>query len=696
MHPRTLILPFLLIAFADLASDAVVLNPEADTFVMGGTNPDDNFNYPTGTNEAIMRVHSTSDQTVRARYAYLRFNLTNYTNIQPGGGLALTTSGWDSWDDEQIAVYGLTEADGLTPQNWDESSLTYNSTGDELIKPAALGSASLNTSDLVFLGHLPAGGALSTVTLTSPELDNFLAGRTGKRVTFILAGRQNASKEITFASREELFGVPKLTITADLNEAPSVYFIAPSGDDNNSGTIDDPWATLSYANSQVKPGDTVYIRGGTYLVPADSTDRFESNLFARVIYFDKSGTDAKPIRYWAYEDETPVFDFSQVKPDGWRVYAFAIFADWLHFKGIHVTGVQVTILTHTQSICFESNGSNNVLEELVMYENQAIGIYSTDGSNNLYLNCDAYNNWDYTSEGGRGGNVDGFGAHPGKGDTGNVFYGCRAWFNSDDGFDLINAHEVVRIENCWAFYNGYGTSFNSLGDGTGFKAGGYGSTHPSRLPSPIPRHIVHGSLAVRNKANGFYANHHPGGQDWLNNSSYRNGNNYSMLNRLMDNKTDVDGFDHNIINNVSHHPRGGDLVRIDFDRCNLSNNQFGGLSDSHFLSLDEAELVLPRKPNGELPDINFMRPVPGSPIDHIGYTHTERMDLKGPSPQSGGTEPRITIQSMLTPEYQLMVSPDLTPGSWTPLMDALQGTGKILQFNIGAATGFFYVVRIDP
>src|SRR3712207_7385796 len=44
---------------------------------------------------------------------------------------------------------------------------------------------------------------------------------------------------------------------------------------------------------------------------------------------------------------------------------------------------------------------------------------------------------DYTSENKRGGNVDGFGFHAPKGSVNNVFRGCRAWFNSDDGFDFI-------------------------------------------------------------------------------------------------------------------------------------------------------------------------------------------------------------------------------------------------------------------
>lgn len=132
------------------------------------------------------------------------------------------------------------------------------------------------------------------------------------------------------------------------------------------------------------------------------------------------------------------------------------------------------------------------------------------GSNNLVLNCDAYNNYDPVSENGTGGNVDGFGGHPASASyTGNVFKGCRAWYNSDDGFDLIKAQAAYTIEDCWAFYNGYKPGgFVGAGDGTGFKAGGYGMRSKVKMPNEIPHHVVKNCLAYKNKNKGFYANHH--------------------------------------------------------------------------------------------------------------------------------------------------------------------------------------------
>ena len=205
-----------------------------------------------------------------------------------------------------------------------------------------------------------------------------------------------------------------------------------------------------------------------------------------------------------------------------RINAFELIGSWIHVKGLEVTGVQVTIKTHTQSCCFENQGSHNILEQLVLHDGQGIGIYCIRGSDNLFLNCDAYRNYDYTSEDGRGGNVDGFGCHPRPGDSGNVFRGCRAWFNSDDGFDCIHSFESVTFENCWAFDNGFSPKFDRLGDGNGFKAGGWGATPADELPAKIPRHVVRFCVAVHNKAAGFYANHQPGGDDWLSNTAYRN------------------------------------------------------------------------------------------------------------------------------------------------------------------------------
>ena len=403
-----------------------------------------------------------------------------------------------------------------------------------------------------------------------------------------------------------------------------VFYVAPKGSNTNAGTIAAPFLTIQRAQEAVSPGDTVYIRGGLYSMSEAQIARY-GRIWAYVTYLDKSGSPGARINYWAYPGEQPVFDYQHVKPANRRINAFQVMGDWLHIKGIEVIGVQVTIKGHTQSICFENKGSNNIYEQLSMHDGQAIGFYLLSGSNNLVLNCDAYRNYDYTSEGGRGGNVDGFGNHPKKGDVNNVFRGCRAWFNSDDGYDCINAHESTVFENCWAFYNGYSTDFASLADGNGFKVGGYGGTAFDQLPNPIPRNTTQFCLAVRNKASGFYANHHLAGGDWFHNSAYMNAVNYNMLNRKAvtreDYKEDVPGYGHVLKNNLGFVARRAEVDNLNAAACDISGNYFNlpvTVSSDDFISLEQSLLTAPRKPDGSLPDIDFMLLVPGSDLIDAG------------------------------------------------------------------------------
>ena len=426
----------------------------------------------------------------------------------------------------------------------------------------------------------------------------------------------------------------------------TIYYVANNGSDTNAGTITQPFLTIQRAQTSAVAGDTVYIRGGTYIMTTAQIAQYNS-IWAYVTLLNKSGTSGHRINYWAYPGEQPVFDYSNITPAGYRITAFQVNASWIYLKGIEVTGVQVTITTHTQSECFENQGSNNIYELLRMHDGKAIGFYLTKGGNNLILNCDAWNNWDNVSENKLGGNVDGFGCHPNKqgvGYTNNVFRGCRAWFNSDDGYDCINAMEAVTFENCWSFFNGYSTSFASLGDGNGFKGGGFGVTDFSNVPPVIPRHQIRFCLAVKNKANGFYANHHLGGNNWFNNSAYNNAVNFNMLNRSTDYSTDVPGYDHNLKNNLGFGARSTEYSNIDFSLSNADTNYFNlpvTVNSADFISIDLSLLTAPRQADGSLPVNDFMRLVSGSDlIDQgidVGYPYN------GSAPDLGCFESNYTV-----------------------------------------------------
>lgn len=420
-------------------------------------------------------------------------------------------------------------------------------------------------------------------------------------------------------------------------------FVAPDGDDENPGTMEEPLASIQKAQQMAIAGDTVYIRGGLYQPSEDDISQVVSGLFASITYLHKSGEEGKPINYWAYPGETPVFDFSSVKPQGRRVVGIYVAGNYLHLKGLEMTGIQTTITSHTESYCIYSRGSNNVYEQIVMHDNVGTGLRHYAGGGNLFLNCDAYNNWDNVSQDRTGSNNDGFGCHPSPGAAINVFKGCRAWFNSDDGFDIIRADESVVFDSCWAFYNGFSSGFQSLGDGNGFKAGGFAYDQENDLPAIIPRHTIQFCIAVRNKANGFYANHHLGGNDWFNNSAYNNAvSDFNMLNRpTRENATNIDGpgYDHVLKNNMAFAQFGngtsnipGDLNTQEMNTWNLGID----VDNDDFLSIEMDLLTSPRKENGQLPDIDFLFPASGSAIINAGVDIG--FPFKGTAPDLGAFE----------------------------------------------------------
>lgn len=414
----------------------------------------------------------------------------------------------------------------------------------------------------------------------------------------------------------------------------ATWFVATNGLDSNTGSSNSPFATIMRAQTAASAGDTVWLRGGTYYLN-NSHFTITNSLWAVVNNLTKSG-----ISYLAYPGELPIFDFSAAQPNGWRVTAFLVTGSSCVFKGFDVVGVQVTITTvHTQSENFRVAGGNfNRFEQLRLRDGMANGWYLTSGASNLVLNCDAYNNRGL--DGGSLGNTDGFGCHPNAtSGKGNVIRGCRAWFNSDDGYDCINAFAAVTFDRCWAFWNGYFTNFSSsTGDGNGFKSGGYGVSG-SPFPTPIPRHVTQFCLAVKNRANGIYANHHLDGQTWINNTAYRNSVNYDMLCSTNNSSTagDVPGFNHILKNNLGY--KGGTEMK-NLGPVNDTNFNYFTLpitiATNDFITLDESLLTAPRLANGDLPYIGFARLTNTS--DCINAGTNQNFPFYGSAPDLGAFE----------------------------------------------------------
>ncbi|WP_338338992.1 right-handed parallel beta-helix repeat-containing protein [Xanthomonas euvesicatoria] len=420
---------------------------------------------------------------------------------------------------------------------------------------------------------------------------------------------------------------------APLVSAAADWYVSPTGSDSNIGTRARPFATVMAAQAAASSGDTVYLRGGTYRLTTASVS-VTGNRDAIVNDITKDG-----ISYLNATNERPVFDFSAVRPSDRRVVAFRVGANNCIFRGFHVVGVPITIAGRlTQSEAFRVEGGNgNVFERLSIHDGMAIGWYLVAGSNNHVRNVDVYNNKGLDSF--SYGNIDGFGVHPGPGSKGNVIEDSRAWNNSDDGFDLINASEAVTLQHNWAFRNGLDVDGTPLGDGNGFKAGGYGR-NGSVYPQPVPQHRIAFNLSVDNRSNGFYANHQIGGQTWISNTAIGNGRaNFDMLSTLADNRTDVPGYGHTLANNLGYGAKI-EIANLGAVSANtIGHNSFTvplSAIARDFLSLDARQLTRRRQANGDLPVITFATLAPGSALIDAGADAGEA--FKGRAPDLGAFE----------------------------------------------------------
>jgi hypothetical protein len=384
------------------------------------------------------------------------------------------------------------------------------------------------------------------------------------------------------------------------------YYVATNGSDGNPGTNSAlPFATLTRAVSNALPGSLIYVRGGTYSSAAR-------------IRLTASGTPAQPIRVFAYPGEQPVFDFSA---ETFGTTGIDISGDCWRLKGLEIFGAGDSGITIT--------GDSNLIERCVEHDSRGTGIsIGTPGAYNLVLNCDSYRNFDdETVLDGvpiPGENADGFGAKFGCG-PGNVFSGCRAWENSDDGWDLWMATNSVVIENCWTWRNGidfWGAGTNFSGNGNGFKLGG--NYQPGA-------HRIWRCVSFGNPHNGFDQNNNLAGQTVDQCTGWGNLDRNFALSHGTNTTPHVVRNNLSIAGGISDNFTGGTLA---------TNNSWQVLSPAantnDVLSVDISLVGGPRQADGSLPNLPFLRPVPGGRLIDRGVSIGE--PYSGAAPDLGAFE----------------------------------------------------------
>ena len=238
----------------------------------------------------------------------------------------------------------------------------------------------------------------------------------------------------------------------------------------------------------VRPGQTILLAEGTYQL-----------LEPLRIPHGIDGTAEQPIRMIAASDAAtrPVLDFQQLSA------GIIHGGDHWYFEGFDVTRAA------NGQKGFQVSGHHNILENIHTYHNGNTGIQisryagsdpvSEWPSHNLILNCTSWGNADAGYE-----DADGFAAKLTCGE-GNVFDGCVAYNNADDGYDLYAKLETgpigaVVIRNSVAYANGILEDGTIGGNGNGFKLGG------SNIPGG---HQLINSYAFFNRSKGIDSNSCP-------------------------------------------------------------------------------------------------------------------------------------------------------------------------------------------
>ncbi|SEL43423.1 Right handed beta helix region [Roseateles sp. YR242] len=413
--------------------------------------------------------------------------------------------------------------------------------------------------------------------------------------------------------------------------------MATGGSDTAAGTESAPWATLAHAQAVVAAGDTVYVRGGTYAVTAATTACASQTDRVSGVVLSKSGSDGKLIQYLNYPGEKPVFDFSAMKDDC-RIKGFNVTGSWIRIKGFEIRSVPQNNNLNHESWGVWISGSHNIFEQLDLHHHMGPGLFIQNGGYNLVLNSDSHHNYDPLTSNGPGESADGFGVHVSANNPGNVLRGCRAWWNSDDGFDLINAYTSVVIENSWAWRNGYlPDTTTASGNGNGFKAGGYGGGYDA---AAVP-HTVRFSVAFSNRANGFYANHHPVATSFVNNTAYGNKVQFNMLG------VDVNGAAVGLgllRNNVAF---GAGTVSANMTGVDSTANSWDSplsLSNADFQAVSTDGWDVARQADGSLPVLTLLRPSAASVLIDRGIN--VGAPYKGTAPDLGAFEYGVDMTSI--------------------------------------------------
>jgi hypothetical protein len=233
-------------------------------------------------------------------------------------------------------------------------------------------------------------------------------------------------------------------------------------------------------------------------------------------------------------------------------------------------------------------GEHNTFENCTFHDNRNTGLeINKGGAYTTVVDCDSYRNYDPKKHGGM---ADGFGPKETQG-PGNRFYGCRAWENSDDGYDAYESPETVVFESSFAFRNGIDVwGYDGFdGNGNGFKVGGAGEQ---------ANHHLTRCASFANRVKGFDQNNNTGGLTIFHSVAFDNETNFALSGTLHE------GERHDLRNNVAF--GGPNSIRNALEQSNSWNLSLT-VRPEDYKDLTMVSARAPRAADGSLAAADFLQ-----------------------------------------------------------------------------------------
>jgi len=490
-------------------------------------------------------------------------------------------------------------------------------------------------------------------------------------------------------------------LTASTIVSGKTFYVATNGSDTNNGTsLTTPFATWQRGINAAYPGDTIFVRGGVYYL-AGNNPFVEVNPQAWPTPKGRTGTKANPICFWAYPPDYesgnhPILDCSQAyETYGTNFSCFGLNAvEYWHIKGITVRNAYQRGLanrrpqgfgaTLSANLKFENCTAHNISARGFYYSSGAWNTWDAENANTVnpqyamwnsdttyFINCDAYDIRDSIncSSG------DGWKCHSYFGKA-LIFEGCRAWDFSDDGFDPSGAGKRV-FKNCWAMSgNKYSSLCSGNIEGNGFKTSAVGAEQIGHYPQEYSFVEATNCIAAYCEGFGFYNNLELGRD---NNAKYYNNTSYYNYGGFFDIplKTNSRGIE--MRNNIAYKNTNSNYAQVGIygpsvyaesqntwiatqqvsDWPGWIKNPAVTVTDADFISLDASQLKHPRKPDGSLPDITFLKLAAGSDLIDAGID--VGLPYSGSAPDLGYAEYGSVSQTPASPAFVSAIIQNATP-----------------------------------